>query len=139
VFPSKFVLKVKRHSDGAVESHKARLVLLGNLQRPHVDFYVTYAPAAYFAVVRIMFAIACERSWLIHQLDVECAFLNGRIEEDIYMRTPDGGPASGQVCKLNQEKHLRATAGAARMEQATHARPSVRRAQPVDQCRKRIP
>jgi Reverse transcriptase (RNA-dependent DNA polymerase) len=103
VFPSKFVLKVKRHSNGAVERHKARLVLLGNLERPHIDFYDTYAPVADFAVVCIMFAIACERNCLIHQFDVKCAFLNGRIDEDIYMRMPDGyGPASGLVCKLKR-------------------------------------
>jgi Reverse transcriptase (RNA-dependent DNA polymerase) len=45
-FPSKFVLKVERHSDWAVESHKARLVLLGNMQRLHIDFYDIYAPVA---------------------------------------------------------------------------------------------
>jgi Reverse transcriptase (RNA-dependent DNA polymerase) len=74
VFPSKFVLKVKRHSDGAVERHKTRLVLIGNLQRPDIDFYDTYAPVADFAVVCIIFVIACDQKWLIHQLDVKCAF-----------------------------------------------------------------
>jgi hypothetical protein len=64
VFPSKLVLKVKRHSDGAVELHKERLVLLGNLQRPHIDIYDTNAPVADFAVVRIMFVIACEKKCL---------------------------------------------------------------------------
>jgi hypothetical protein len=74
----------------AVERHKARLVLLGNLQRPEIDFYDTYAPVADFTVVRIMFVIACDQKWLIHQLDVKCAFLNGRIDEDIYKRMPYG-------------------------------------------------
>jgi hypothetical protein len=98
VFPSKFVLKGKRHSDGAVERHKARLVLLGNLQRPHIDFYDTYAPVADFAVLRIRFFIACDQKWLILQLYVKCAYLNGLIDEDIYMRMPDGyGPAGGLV------------------------------------------
>jgi hypothetical protein len=103
VFPSKFVLKVKRHSDGAVERHKARLVLLGYLQRSHIDFYDTYAPVADFAVVRIMVVLACDQKWFIHQLDVKCALLNGRIDEDIYMRMPAGyGPAGGLVCKLKR-------------------------------------
>jgi Reverse transcriptase (RNA-dependent DNA polymerase) len=53
------------------------------MQRPHIDFEDTDAPVVDFTVVRIMFAIACERNWLIHQLDVKCAFLNGRIDEDI--------------------------------------------------------
>jgi Reverse transcriptase (RNA-dependent DNA polymerase) len=103
VFPSKFVLKVKRHSDGAVERHNARLVLLGNLQHPHIDFYDTYAPVADFAVVRIMFVIACNQKCLIRQLNVKCAFLNGSIDEYIYMRMHDGyGPADGLVCNLNR-------------------------------------
>jgi hypothetical protein len=58
VVPSKFVLKVKHHSDGAVERRKARLILIGNLQRPHIDFYDTNAPLADFVVVRIMCAAA---------------------------------------------------------------------------------
>jgi Reverse transcriptase (RNA-dependent DNA polymerase) len=134
VFPSKFVLKAKRHSDGAVERYKARLVLLGNLQRPHIDFYDTYAPVADFADVRIMFVIACNQKWLIHQLDVKCAFLNGRIHA--YARRLWSSRWTGMQA---QKKHLRAAAGAARMEQATHARPSIRRVQPADQLQKRIP
>ena len=59
VFPSRFVLKVKRNSDGTFERRKARLVLLGNLQRPCIDFYDTYAPVADFVVVRIVLATAC--------------------------------------------------------------------------------
>jgi Reverse transcriptase (RNA-dependent DNA polymerase) len=103
VFSSKLVLKVKRHSDGAVELHKARLVLLGNLQRPHIDIYDKYAPEADFAIVRIMFVIECDQELLIHQLDVKCAFLSCRIDEDIYMRMPDGyGPAGGLVFKLKR-------------------------------------
>jgi Reverse transcriptase (RNA-dependent DNA polymerase) len=103
VFPSKFVLKVKRLSDGAIERHKARLVLLGNLQRPHIDINDTYAAVSDFAVVRVMFEIACDQKWLIHQLDMKCAFQNGRIDEDIYMRMPDGYvPAGLLVCKLRR-------------------------------------
>jgi hypothetical protein len=46
VFTSKIVLKVKRSSNGAIERHKARIVLLGNQKRPDIDFYNTYAPVA---------------------------------------------------------------------------------------------
>jgi hypothetical protein len=88
-----------------VETHLNALHIL-HLQRPHADFYDTYAPVADFAVVRIMLAIACERNWLIHLLDLKCAFLNGRIEDDIYMRMPDGYcPASGHVFKLKRSIH----------------------------------
>jgi Reverse transcriptase (RNA-dependent DNA polymerase) len=97
------MLNVKRHSGGAFERHKTRLVLLGNLQRPHIEFYDTYSPVADLAVVRIMFVIACDRKWLIHQLDVKCAFINSRIGKYIYMRMPDGcGTAGGLFCKLKR-------------------------------------
>jgi Reverse transcriptase (RNA-dependent DNA polymerase) len=50
-----------------------------------------------------MFVIECDRKWLIHQLDVKCAFLNGLIDEDIYMRMPDSnGPAGRLVFKLKE-------------------------------------
>jgi Reverse transcriptase (RNA-dependent DNA polymerase) len=50
-----------------------------------------------------MFVIACDQKWLIHQLDVTCAFLDGRIDEDIYMRMPGGyGLEGGLVCKLKR-------------------------------------
>ena len=53
IFPSKFVFKIKRNSDGSIERYKARLVLLGHLQRPEVDFFDTYAPVVDFTAVRI--------------------------------------------------------------------------------------
>jgi hypothetical protein len=53
--------------------------------------------------MRIMFVIACDDKWIIHHLDVKCAFLNGRIDKDIYMRMPDGyGPAGGLLCKVKR-------------------------------------
>jgi hypothetical protein len=83
IFPSRFVSKVKRHSDGFFERRKARLVLMGNLQRPNIDYFDTYAPVADFVVVRIVLAMACAKQWVVHQLDVKSAFLNGFIAEDI--------------------------------------------------------
>jgi Reverse transcriptase (RNA-dependent DNA polymerase) len=73
------------------------------VRRPYIDFYDTCAPVADFAVVRIMFVIACYQNWLIHQLDMKCAFLNGRIDEYIYMRMPDCSGLAGElVCKLKR-------------------------------------
>jgi Reverse transcriptase (RNA-dependent DNA polymerase) len=88
IFPSKFVFKVKRNSDGRIERRKARLVLLENMQRPDIDFYDTYAPVADCVVVRIVIATACVKQWFIHHLDVKSVFLNGYLEENIYMSLP---------------------------------------------------
>ncbi len=103
VFPSKFVLRVKRTSSGAVERYKARLVLLGNLQRPNIDFFETYAPVVDFNVVRVILILALTQNMQIHQLDVKTAFLNGRLDEEIYMSLPDGfSHEDGRVCLLKR-------------------------------------
>lgn len=103
VFPSKFVLKVKRSSDGTIERYKARLVLLGNLQRPEVDYFETYAPVVDFAAVRIAIVIAMRTQMDIHHLDVKCAFLNGDLEEHIYMQLPtEFASGDNLVCKLRR-------------------------------------
>jgi hypothetical protein len=103
VFPSRFVLKVKRNSDGSLERRKARLVLKGNFQRADIDYFDTYAPVADFVVVRIMLAMACANSWVVHQLDVKSAFLNGYLDEEIYMKLPgEYARSDGKVCKLKR-------------------------------------
>jgi Reverse transcriptase (RNA-dependent DNA polymerase)/gag-polypeptide of LTR copia-type/GAG-pre-integrase domain/Integrase core domain len=103
IFPSKFVLKVKRNSDRTVERYKARLVLLGHLQRKDIDYFETYSPVVDFTAVRIALVIACQQNLSIHHLDVKCAFLYGEIDEEIYMRLPDGyGGSERSVCKLRK-------------------------------------
>ena len=103
VFPSKFVLKVKRTSDGTVERYKARLVLLGHLQRENIDYFETYAPVVDFTAVRIALVVASYTNMSIHHLDVKCAFIYGQMEEEIYMRLPDTyAPTDGSVCKLKR-------------------------------------
>ena len=103
VFPSKFVLKVKRTSDGTVERYKARLVLLGHLQRENIDYFETYAPVVDFTAVRIALVLASFKNMSIHHLDVKCAFLNGELQEEIYMRLPDSyAPSDGSVCMLKR-------------------------------------
>jgi Reverse transcriptase (RNA-dependent DNA polymerase) len=53
--------------------------------------------------VRIVLALAYAKQWVVHQLDVKSAFLNGFIEEDIYMKLPpEYARADGKVCKLNR-------------------------------------
>jgi Reverse transcriptase (RNA-dependent DNA polymerase) len=101
LFPSKFVLKIKRTSDGTIERYKARIVLLGHLQRENIDYFETYAPVVDFTAVRIALVVASSTNMSIHRLDVKCEFLNGELEEEIYMRLPDSYATSdGSVCKL---------------------------------------
>ena len=88
VLPSNFVSKIKRESAGSIERYKASLVGLGNLQRPNIDFFESYAPVIDFSAVRLLMTIACVKGLVIHQVDVKSAFLYGELDEDIYITLP---------------------------------------------------
>jgi hypothetical protein len=101
VFPSRIILKVKRGSDGSIDHHKARLVLLGHLKRPEIDYNEKYAQVADFTVIRALLAKTAAAEWLVHQKDVKCAFLNGNMDEDIYLSLPEEyAHPQGLVCKF---------------------------------------
>lgn len=84
----KMVLKNKLNSDGSLERKKVRLVARGFAQRPNIDFIKTFAPVAKLSSIRLLLGIAAEEQLKISQLDVSTAYLNGDIEEEIYMEKP---------------------------------------------------
>src|ERR1700722_10457063 len=101
----KWVFKTKRGADGSITKHKARLVAKGFLQRYGVDYDETYAPVARYPSIRAVLALTAHYDWELHQMDVKSAYLNGDLEEDIYMAQPEGCEAAGQqhlVCKLSK-------------------------------------
>lgn len=100
--PSKWVFDVKTDETGVITRFKARLVAEGNWQIPGVDYSETFAPVASATTRRVFFAVAAEEDWEIDQVDVKTAFLNGTLEEVVYMRQPPGfHSGSGQtVCRL---------------------------------------
>lgn len=100
---SKWVFKLKYKSDGTIDRFKARLVAKGFSQVPGLDFGDTYAPTGRLGSLRLLIALASYYNWDFDQLDVVTAFLNGNLEEEIYMTPPlglDGG--NGLVCHLHQ-------------------------------------
>ena len=101
----KWVYRIKRTASGEISRYKARLVAQGFAQKPGVDFTETFAPVAKTDSIRLLLAFAAANNFEIHQVDVKSAFLNGKLEETIYMRQPKGFTAKGKedwVWQLNQ-------------------------------------
>jgi hypothetical protein len=99
----KWVLKKKLRSDGTIDKYKARLVAKGYTQKECEDFFDTYSPIARLTIIHILLSLATSHGLLVHQIDVRTTFLDGELEEEIYMTQPDGFVVKGQednVCKL---------------------------------------
>ena len=101
----KWVYKKKFGADGQVETYKARLVAKGFRQKQGIDYEETFSPVAMLKSIRIMLAIAAYHDYEIWQMDVKTAFLNGFLEEEVYMSQPEGFISKNkpnQVCKLKR-------------------------------------
>src|SRR6201999_3330088 len=101
---SRWVFRVKRNADGSVERYKARLVAKGYLQCPGVDYTEVFSPTFRMASIRTIIALAAKHKYLLHSIDISSAFLNGDLEEEIYMEQPTGFEEKGSnyVCKLKK-------------------------------------
>jgi len=82
----KWVFKLKKDEKGAVTKHKARLVARGFVQQEGVDYDDAFAPVAHMESVRVFLALAAQKGWRVHHMDVKSAFLNGDLKEEVYVR-----------------------------------------------------
>jgi histone deacetylase 1/2 len=90
VLPVKWVFKVKRLQDGAFERFKARLVVKGYRQRAGIDYEEIFAPVATTSTFRALMAAVAVHSWHVRQIDFKQAFLNGILQEEVYIAQPEG-------------------------------------------------
>ncbi|GJS41266.1 zinc finger, CCHC-type containing protein [Tanacetum coccineum] len=85
------------------DKFKARLVIQGFRQKEGIDYFDTYAPVARITTIRLLLALAAIHNLVIHQMDLKTAFLNGDLDEEVYMKQPEGFVMPGnehKVCKL---------------------------------------
>nr|GEU88582.1 Gag-Pol polyprotein [Tanacetum cinerariifolium] len=86
----KWLWKNKKDEDQTIIRNKARLVAKGYAQEEGIDFEESFTPVARLEAVRIFIAYAAHKSFLIYQMDVKMAFLNGQLKEEVYVAQPDG-------------------------------------------------
>ncbi|GJR21923.1 retrovirus-related pol polyprotein from transposon TNT 1-94 [Tanacetum coccineum] len=88
IIGTKWVFKNKLDENGVVSRNKARLVAQGYNQQEGIDFDETYAPVARLESIRILLAYACAHDFKLFQMDAKSAFLNGFINEEVYVAQP---------------------------------------------------
>ena len=87
---TKWVFRNKMDENGIVVRNKARLVAKGYFQQEGIDFDETFVPVARLEAIRIFLAYAAHANFKVYQMDVKSAFLNGDLEEEVYVSQPPG-------------------------------------------------
>lgn len=86
----KWIYKTKLNEKGEVDKHKARLVAKGYTQEYGIDYDEVFAPVARLDTIRMVVSMAAQNDWEIFQLDVKSAFLQGELDEQIFVEQPPG-------------------------------------------------
>ncbi|GJV68373.1 retrovirus-related pol polyprotein from transposon TNT 1-94 [Tanacetum coccineum] len=90
VITLKWIYKVKLDELGGILKNKARLVAHGYRQEEGIDFEESFAPVARFEAIRIFLAFAAHMNMVVYQIDVKTVFLNGHLQEEVYVSHPEG-------------------------------------------------
>jgi hypothetical protein len=96
----KWVYKTKYKENGEVDKYKARLLAKGFAQEYGVDYNETFAPVARLYTIRMVLATTTQHNWKVYQMDVKSTFLNGYLEEEVYVQQPPGYEVKGQEDKV---------------------------------------
>jgi hypothetical protein len=105
VVSSKWVLKIKHAIDGSIEKYKSRFVARGFSQKEGIDYEETFSLVVRYTSIRTIIALAAKMKWKLHQMDVKTTFINGVIEEEVYIEQPQRFEVEDRkthVCKLKK-------------------------------------
>jgi hypothetical protein len=100
---TRWLFRVKQKADGTLHKRKARLVARGFEQIQGLDYEETFTLVVKWATIRMLVALAAQQGWRLYHMDIKTAFLNGDLEQEVYISTPRGFETPGQehlVCKL---------------------------------------
>ena len=101
----RWIFKAKHNANNTVNWYKARLVAKGYAQTHGVDYEETFAPVAKMCTIKTVIELAAAKGWHLHQMDVKNAFLQGELEEEVYMIQPPGFESRvhpNVVCRLKK-------------------------------------
>jgi hypothetical protein len=90
VVTSKWVYKIKHAADGRMDKYKARFMARGLSQKEGEDYDETFASVARYTSIRTIISLVASMGWNLHQMDIKTTFLNGAIEEEVYIEQPQG-------------------------------------------------
>ena len=106
VLTSKWIYKIKHAADDSIEKYNARFVARGFSQKEEIDYEETFALVVRYNSIITILALASNIKWKLHQMDVKTTFLNGLIEEEVYIEQPQGFETNdhkNRVCILKKE------------------------------------
>ena len=101
----RWIFTIKYKPNGDIDRYKARLVAKGYNQQPGIDFTETYSPVIKSTTIRLVLGLAVNKDWPVRQIDVNTAFLQGNLNEEVFMCQPPGFIDSDRpthVCKLRK-------------------------------------
>eukprot|EP00253_Pinus_taeda_P003419 PITA_03419 len=105
VIGTKWIFKNKLNENGEVIRNKARIIFKGYVQQEGIDFEESFAPVARLEAIKMFLALSSFQKFKVFQMDVKSAFLNGDLEEEVYIEQLDGfilGNDPKLVRKLNK-------------------------------------